>query len=202
MNDLTDHERLHRWRDGDGDAGSELVERHSEALRRFFANKVPDAAEDLSQQTLLAALESADRYDPSRSFRSYVLGIANNVLLMHVRKRYRGERAGERSYMTSEGLSPSPSRVVAQRQEIAVLLQVLRTIPLERQVLLELYYWEGLSVSDIATTLELEPGTVKSRLFRARAQLRRRMDAFVPSDVATEEFGPWDEAVRDGLEKV
>ncbi len=206
MTDPTDHDLLFRWRAGDGEAGSRLVRSHSDAMRRFFANKVPDVAEDLSQQTFLAALESADRYEPTRSFRAYLLGIANNVLLMHVRKRFRGDRASERSYMTSEGMSPSPSLVVARQQEICVLLQVLRTIPLERQVLLELYYWEGLSVAEIASALELEVGTVKSRLFRARAQLRTQMEELASAggarDADPDALEAWDEAVRSGLEDV
>ncbi len=191
-----DHTLLARWGHGDTAAGRQLVERHSEAMRRFFANKVPDVAEDLSQQTFLAALESVERYDASRSFRAYLLGIAHKMLLMHARKRFRGERATERSYMTSEGLSPSPSKVVAERQELGVLLQLLRTLPLERQVLLELYYWEGLSVAEIAATLELEAGTVKSRLFRARAQLREALEQHGAPGSPTEH---WDEGLRDKL---
>ena len=64
-----------------------------------------------------------------------------------------------------------PSRAVAARQEQQLLLQALRRLPIEMQVALELFYWEELTVAEIAEVLETPVGTVKSRLQRARARL-------------------------------
>jgi RNA polymerase sigma factor (sigma-70 family) len=72
-------------------------------------------------------------------------------------------------------LRGSPSQIIASRQERQLLLQGLRGIPVDHQICLELHYWENMGVADIAEVLGVAPGTVKSRLHRAREQLRKRI---------------------------
>ena len=73
-------------------------------------------------------------------------------------------------------LSPSPSRVVAERLEEQRLLEALRAIPLDLQMVLELHYWEGLSAPAIGEALELPVGTVKTRLRRGKQLLREQLE--------------------------
>ena len=87
--------------------------------------------------------------------------------------------------------------VIARGQRDAALLAALRNLPLELQLVLELHYWEGMSTAELAEVLELAQGTVKTRLFRARAQLRERMGADPSPEVeATDDFDAWAQSLR------
>jgi len=164
---------LSAWATGDRGAGAALVERHYDAVVRFFRNKAGDDADDLVQRTFLACAEAAGRHSSVVSVRAFLFGIARNVLYEHIRGRMRAQRI-EPDFRESAilDLSPGVSTVAAKRAEQRTLLRALQHIPVELQLLLELYYWEGLGIEELAQVLEVPPGTVKSRLFRARGLLR------------------------------
>ena len=167
----SDFALLQGWRDGDEGAGRELFSRYFDSVYRFFRNKVDDAAEDLTQQTFMGLVQGRDRFRGDASFRTYIFMIARKRLYSFLRKSQRADEQGiEQQSVADLGLL-SPSRVVANRQEHKLLLRALRTLPLEMQVALELFYWEELTVSEIGEVLETPIGTVKSRLQRARARL-------------------------------
>ncbi len=180
MTDESDAELLQRWRDGDVSSGQQLVERYTPALHRFFASKAPDAVEDLVQATFLACVESRDRYRQEAAFRTYVLAIARRQLFRLYRKRMRGSRATALDSVCADDVSPSPSLAFATRQETRLLLAALRQIPIDQQITIELYYWEELPIAEIAEILEIAVSTVKSRLGRAREQLREAVLAGNP----------------------
>jgi RNA polymerase sigma factor (sigma-70 family) len=188
----SDAELLERWRAGDSEAGNALVERHFMTVYRFFANKVTEDADDLIQRTFLGCVEARDRVREGQNLRAYLLGIARNVLFATLRKRQQGARPlGE---LTMADLEPSPSRIAASREEEKLLLQALRQIPVDLQSVVELYYWEQLSVTEVGQILEIPPGTVKSRLFRAREALKAAMEAMnVPAQLLA--------TTVDGLER-
>jgi RNA polymerase sigma-70 factor (ECF subfamily) len=168
----SDFELLDGWRGGDEAAGRELFSRYFDSVFRFFRNKVDDAAEDLVQQTFMGLTRGKHRFRGEASFRTYLFMIARKRLYSYLRKSQRDQDAapwGERS-VADLGL-PSPSRVLAHAQEQRLLLLALRRLPVEMQVALELYYWEELTVTEIASVLETPVGTVKSRLQRARTRL-------------------------------
>ncbi len=172
-----DAELLAAWQAGDQIAGRALVRSHTPTLHRFFASKAPDAIEDLVQGVFIVAVESKDRFRGESSFRTYLLAIARRLLLKRYRKRMRGDKAMALERITAAAVSGSPSFVAAAREELRLLLSALRRIPIDHQIAIELYYWEDLAVSEIAGVLEIAPGTVKSRLSRAREQLRAQIDA-------------------------
>jgi RNA polymerase sigma-70 factor (ECF subfamily) len=168
----SDYELLMAWRGGDNSCGNALVERYVATVYRFFANKVNDGIEDLAQRTFLACVEARDRFDESRNFRAYLLGIARNQLYRYYRRvgqDAKGEPLGERSVEAQIG---SPTREIADRQERRLLLRALRQLPLDTQIALELFYWEGLSITDMADALDAPEGTIKSRLSRGKGMLR------------------------------
>src|SRR5262245_4038675 len=77
---MTDDELLAAWRAGDRRAGEQLFDRHFKALTRFFRNKVTEGMDDLIQQTVLGLLEGKHEFRGEGSFRSFVFGVAYNVL--------------------------------------------------------------------------------------------------------------------------
>lgn len=164
---------LQAWAGGDRGAGAMLVEKYYDAMVRFFRNKAGDDADDLIQRTFLAAAEGAGCFRGQGSVRAWLFGIARNMLYEHIRGQVRKGMV-EPDFRESAliDLAPGLSTVAARRADQRVLLSALQRIPVELQVLLELYYWEELSVQELGEVLQIPAGTVKSRLHRARSLLR------------------------------
>lgn len=162
----SDLDLLERWKRGDLAAGNELFERHFEAVYRFFVHKAPEDATDLVQRTFLACTEARDRFRGTSSFRTYLFAIARHELLASWRARRKDALDAGASSVAD--LSPSPSTHMLRRFEHRVLLEALRSIPVDLQIALELHYWEQMSASEIAEVLDVPVGTAKSRLRRAR----------------------------------
>jgi RNA polymerase sigma factor (sigma-70 family) len=204
MSDPSDVELLRAWRGGDNEAGNELVRRNFMSVYRFFVNKASDDVDDLIQRTFLACVEGRDRLRDDTSLKAYILGIARNQLLMHMRRRERREVPFGPEEMSVASVYGSPSRVMAEREEEKLLLQALRQIPLDLQTIVELYYWEQLAVGEIASILEIPAGTVKSRLFRARDAVREQLSAMdVPSQLqrtTIDGLEHWARALRANLD--
>jgi RNA polymerase sigma-70 factor (ECF subfamily) len=163
------------WRAGDRRAGYQLFERHFDAISRFFAAKVGADAPDLIQRTFLGAVEGLASFAGRSTFRSYLFAIAYNQLCRHFRDSARDRARLDFASVSLADLRLSPSQVLGQREELRHLLAALREIPLEHQVLLELYYWERLPTAEIAEVLALPPGTVRRRLVRARELVEARL---------------------------
>lgn len=176
MTERTDEELLAAWREGSDAAGTQLCERIIDPLYRFFRNKTDGAPEDLVQQTLAATVEGRARFEGRASFRSYVFGIARNVLRSALRSRYEHPHDPDFSTQSLADLVPSPSSIAAHRQQNSMLHQALRKLPVDQQIALELFYWEGLTGPEIAEILGLKEGGVRSRLLRGRAALREQME--------------------------
>lgn len=177
-NPPTDLELLRAWQAGHRLAGELLFERYYPVVARFFHNKVtsPSTREDLIQDTFDRCVRSADRFQGRAPFRTYLLGIAHRALLNHYRE-LRGPRNHDALGSTSiEAMDPSPSTDLATRQERHRLLQILRELPMDQQILLELKYWERLKLREIAAVLDLPESTVKNRLHRARISVQERLE--------------------------
>jgi RNA polymerase sigma factor (sigma-70 family) len=162
------------WRGGDREAGKRLFSRHYAAIARFFRNKVGEAGPDLIQRTFLACLEGRERFRHDASFRSYLFSIAYKVLCKHYRELRRDERRVDFAETSAHELS-SPASAVAARQEQRLLLEGLRRLPVDYQVVLELHYWEGITAAELAEVLAIPVGTAKTRLRRGRELLEARL---------------------------
>ena len=181
----SDFELLDAWRGGDKAAGNVLVRRHFDALFRFFEIKVASHAKDLAQKSLLACVEGRDEFRQDASFKAYLFGIARNQLLLHFRSHYRAGKVFSPAEITLDGLAgaeQSPTQRLAEHEQQRLLLAALRRIPIDAQIAIELYYWEELSISDIAIALDAPAGTIKSRLGRARDRLRSQIEKLAESD--------------------
>ena len=193
---------LEAWRSGDARAGDALFQHHFESVYRFFCNKAPDDAEDLCQRTFMALVEGRDRFRGEAKVRTYLLRTARYILLNHYRDRKPGVSL-DTSIITIAALSPSASSVVVHRQEHRILLEALRNIPLDLQIVMELSFWEGLSGAQIADILELPEGTVRSRQRRAREQLLGMLDGLSrrtePLQSTMTDLDSWASGIRERL---
>jgi RNA polymerase sigma-70 factor (ECF subfamily) len=170
---IDDVELLARWRAGDTSAGETLFEHHFDAIVRFFRNKLTEGTDDLVQRTFLACVEGRDRIRDDGSFKSYLFGVAHNLLRKHFHARERSPI--DFTSRSAFDLGPSPSSVVARTQTEQLVLDGLRRVPFDYQVALELYYWEELTAAEIADATSVPLGTAKTRLRRGRELLLEKI---------------------------
>lgn len=191
----TNEALLLAWREGDQESGTRLFRRLFPQCRRFFANKVPERdVDDLLQRTFTGMVESRDRFRGDASLRTFMFAIARNVLLHYLRDFARkGSKQDPDFHLSSIAmLGLSPGSVLAHEQEHERVRRALQEIPVHFQTVIELSYWEELSHAQLAEVLEVEPTTVRTRLFRARKAL-----AGVLKREVDEAEGPLDHALRD-----
>ncbi|MCA9663472.1 MAG: RNA polymerase sigma factor, partial [Myxococcales bacterium] len=179
--EVDDAALVDRWRAGDREACRALFDRYYAAIARFFRNKVRGGDEDLVQICFLRCFEGIVRLRERVAFRAYLFGIACNVLREHYR-RGRGEAERRdlddrsvRELVGDGGPWPSVGSWLAAREEHRLLLEALRRLPLEHQILVELFYWEGMRVREIAEVVGAPEGTIKTRLRRGRALLEEAL---------------------------
>jgi RNA polymerase sigma-70 factor (ECF subfamily) len=178
-----DFDLIDAWANGDNNAAREILRRHTAPLYRFFERKVDGPIEDMVQDTLLACIEGRDRFRREAGFRAYVFGIARHVLFAQLRKKRRdgGEIDLESSSLCE--LVPTPSQMVGGKKEQQILLEALRHLPVETQVLFELYHWQNLTAHEIAAILGIGERAVRSRLRRAKDELRKAVERVAESPI-------------------
>jgi RNA polymerase sigma-70 factor (ECF subfamily) len=163
-----------------GSSFDEAFAAEFEPLHGYIARRLgSSAADDLTAETFAVAFRRWKDLDSARPVRPWLYGIASNL----IRHRWREERRMLRAYARN-GVDPiladgttSLGRLDAraQRPVLAAALAELRRE--EREVLL-LHAWAELSDAEIAKSLSLPLGTVKSRLSRAREHVRNRLGVF------------------------
>lgn len=196
----TDDDLLAAWRAGDVRAGDAFVRRMFEPIRRFFASKVASEVEELVQRTFTRLAEAQARFQGRSSARAFVFGVARNVLREHYRGKHRKDVDVEE--LPVRDMAPGPSTLRWRRKEDERMLEGLRGLPLHMQIALELFYWDDLTMREIAEVLEIPEGTVASRLVRARARLREGVDGVAAanpggsSDDADPTLDAWSDRIR------
>lgn len=168
----SDFDLLTAWAGGDSDAAARLIKRHTGALYRFFDRKVGDAVEDMVQETFVACVERVGHIRPEVGFRAYMFGVARHVLCARLRASHRqpGELDLDSSSLREVG--PTPSEIIGDAHEEKLLQEALRWLPVETQLLLELYYWQDLTANDLASIYGAGVPAIRSRLRRAKDALR------------------------------
>lgn len=166
----SDSELLERWSGGDPRAGEDLFSRHFDSIFRFFFHRVRDEAEELVQKTFLAALDARTRFRGDASFRTFLFAIARRQLLKFFESR---TRQGKLTFQTLSlvDLGASVETRLANSQLQARLLEHMRALPVDHQMALELHYWEGLKIQEVAEVLDAPPGSVKRWMHDARRSL-------------------------------
>jgi RNA polymerase sigma-70 factor (ECF subfamily) len=168
---------LERWRSGDRGAGAELYRRHARVVIRFFRTKVEaDFVEDRVQETFTRLAEARGRIQDTGACRAYLLQIARYVLLEHLRSRAR-ERELDPAVDTVAAESPGLTTALGRKREHRLLLTALRRLPIEQQIRLELRYFEGISIVELAQLEGVTPSTMRGRMSRARVLLTRAIRA-------------------------
>lgn len=187
---------LDQWCAGDRSAGNMLFKRHFEAVYRFFEHKTDGDIDDLVQETFLGCLRGRDRFRRQSSFRTYLLGIARHTLFGYWRRRVAHRAALDFDEVSVASLSTTAGTRLAKRQDRAALLAALRSLPLDQQLLLEMFYWEDLDRDQLAEVFEVAGPTIGSRLFRARKALQDGLGGNEAATAAEGDFDDWAKGLR------
>jgi RNA polymerase sigma-70 factor, ECF subfamily len=161
------------------DAEFEAVFReHKDAVYRFAwrMTSSPEAAEDIAQDVFVSLLRRPDAFDKTRgSLRSFLLGAARNLSLKRWRHEQRWEELEDEEFVAQ----PLDSTAGEVAEMVASAVRSLPT--LQREVLI-LSEYDELSLEEISRIVRSEVGTVKSRLHRARENLRRILAPLKPGN--------------------
>jgi RNA polymerase sigma factor (sigma-70 family) len=160
-----------------------LFDRHYREIYAYVSRRLgPDLAEDVASETFLTAYDRRHTFDESRAgARPWLYGIASNLVARHVRaevRRYRAlARAGGREPTGQHGHADE----VAGRLDAAAvrgrLATALRKLPEPVRAVLLLVAWAGLNQQEAAVALGIPAGTARSRLHRARQEMRKALEA-------------------------
>jgi len=199
MGELDEAALLLAWNAGNERAGDELIRAATPLVRRFFERKVaPADVDDLVQRTLLGCVDRREHIVAS-GFRAYLIGVARNQLLMHFRRIHRVDADPGRVTLLQLLDERSVRSMVVAKDELSRLVLAMWRLPVDLQLTLELFYWEGLPLAEIADATGVPVGTVKSRLGRAKSMLRKTLDREPDSPtrkVSTDEFEAWVRRMR------
>lgn len=175
---------------GNEGAFRELIRRYERPVFSLIYRMVRDsaAAEDLAQDSFIKVLNHLDKYRPEFKFSSWLFKIANNVAIDFLRKRQldtisidgspHASTAAEveaTSIELSDG-AESPLDELASRELGAIIEQAIAKLRPEYRNCIMLRHVEGRSYEEIAATLDLPLGTVKTYIHRARHQLREALE--------------------------
>lgn len=189
---------MRAWREGDHGSGQILFKRHYRGVVRFFANKVSESPHDLAQETFMACVKGRDRIRSEGSFRSYLFGVAYKVLSGYLRSKY--SLSGDQSSISLCDLNPGPSTLMRRLEQDHLLLDALRRLPLDLQVVIELRYWEKMSSAEISPVLGVSASAIRDRLQKGRLLLKQSMLKSTPgpsrTDARESDIEVWAEEIR------
>lgn len=184
---LEDAELVELAKGGDVRAYGELVDRYREISFRtayLIARNGADA-EDATQDAFVKAYYALDRFRSAEPFRPWILRIVSNEARNRRRSAGRRERLALR-VVERRGpgdAAPSPDAAAIAQETRRTLVAALEMLPKRDREVIACRYLLELSEAETATTLGIRPGTVKSRLSRGLARLRRELpEGFAPSE--------------------
>lgn len=174
-------EWVERALQGDQDAFAELVYTYQDAVFNLCYRILYDRgeAEDAAQEAFLRAFMNLSRYDPRRSFKTWLLTIASNYCIDRLRRRRMHLVSIDDDPLPALTLSddePEPEDEVIHHEQSAALQSLLGQLPADYRAAVVLRYWYDYSYTEIASILETTESAIKSRLFRARQMLAESVD--------------------------
>lgn len=168
-------------KNGDHEAFRELIERHQHAVINVIHRAIGDAweAEDLAQRVFVQVFRSANRYQPTAKFTTWLFTITHNTIRNEYRRRSR--HAAESLEALSESTqfpdvrAADPAREVAERELQQRIQAAIQELPEAQRTAVILCRFEGLAYEEIADVLGCSVSAVKSLLHRARQTLKEQL---------------------------
>ncbi|MBR4953960.1 MAG: sigma-70 family RNA polymerase sigma factor [Oscillospiraceae bacterium] len=181
MTDELELQTIEKVRRGDADAFGYLVEKHQKLVYNLALKMLgnPEDAEDAAQEAFIKAYRSIESFRGESKFSVWLYKLTNNVCLDMLRKKREAtvslsvedENGGDDAEIEIADGRFSPDEVYEKKEMREALRKGLSELEDDFRSVLVLREVNGLSYDEIAQTLSLDPGTVKSRIFRARKKL-------------------------------
>ena len=183
-------ELVARARSGETEAFELLYRNHQAGIFTFIRSQVrqPELAADLTQETFVRAWESLGRLREEAAFKGWLHRIAANLIRDEVtsgRARLElvasalADNDGEVRAQPAARVSNGPEEMALTRETSREVWAALGTLPAEQRAAVIMHHLEGMGVQEIAKAMGVRPGTVMSRLARAREALRQRLRPYV-----------------------
>lgn len=180
-----DFDRVRRFKAGDAAAFEEIVHAHQNriaTLCRYLLGNAADA-EDATQDVFIKAYKGLPDFRPEAALYTWLYRIAVNTCIDRTRKPFfralffasESDDAAEGGSRPLASEDPSPERLVESQQLSRQIQQALKSLSPKLRAAIVLKEIEGLSYEQIAEVQEISLGTVKSRISRAREELRRSL---------------------------
>lgn len=169
MVDLDDYKLVKLCLAGDNNAFDVLIKRYEFQMYRTALGivKNPDTAKDITQIGFFKCWKKLNTYNPDYKFYSWLYRIIVNEALRHQRD---SKNHSKLSLYHSDGNNPYLK--LLKKEELKSLGKAIGALPTDYRLVIQLRHFEELSYKEIAEVLQIEPKTVKSRLYTARIQLR------------------------------
>lgn len=187
---------VQRAQANDRAAFNEIVLRYKAKVYNYISRMVRNAldAEDLTQETFVRAYLSIRSFQSRASLNTWLFRIATNLCIDYSRKQKthlpalsltqeQGEEVGSDVQRDIPDLAFDPQRLLLNKELGRRLEEALHQLPEKLRTVVLLYDIEGLSYEEIASIVECPLGTVKSRLFNARAALREKLAPYLQGTV-------------------
>jgi RNA polymerase sigma factor (sigma-70 family) len=178
---VSETEQIAQAKRGDDAAWVALVRQHQEAVFRLAYLLLGDAddAKDMAQEVFVRAWRGLDRFDTARPLRPWLLEITRNQC-SNWRRSVRRYLAALGRWGATNPRNIDPGEHFTRVWQATALWQAVRRLRLRDQEVIYLRCFLELSVEETAATLQVAPGTVKSRLARALARLRSLVERDLP----------------------
>ena len=183
MAERGDRELVILARQGDKDAFGCLIERYQAPAGRIALRMLgeADAAQDVVQEALLEAYLSLGELQKEDSFRSWLYGIVMNLSKSQLREQTRRHRLdGELDDEVPSGSSGDPQLAAVENELHQLVLAAIQELPPAHRETALLFYYESLSLHEVAAITGASSGAVKVRLHRARSHLREKLRRSYP----------------------
>lgn len=142
----------------------------------FFITNDAGLAEDAVHEVFLKLLNKVDQIEDPSKLEAWLCRTASNTARDIVRHRYRSALFAEARNVYSDNQRISPEVTLLINEEKQIIKQYIERLQPEHKIVIYLKYYQDLPVDEISKILGIPVGTVKSRLIRARVELRKIMD--------------------------
>ena len=173
---------------GDEDAFAKIVEKHQPAVLGTVAkmtNQSPDT-EDIAQQVFIRLWKSAERYQPTAKFTTFLFTISRNLVFNATRKKSGKNESSFDALEENWGQSiedknsdSRPDKSIEQNELRQEIDRAISSLPEKQRLAVILRRYEKMPYEEIASTLEISVPAVKSQLFRARTALRESLGRYL-----------------------
>lgn len=173
-----DHQLMRRLADGDEGALRSLMSRHQLRIFRFIVRRVRNEAlaEELTNEVFVDAWRNAGRYEGRSQPSTWLLSIAHNRAISSMRRK-REESWDENAAGELEDTDDTPEIAAQKGDKAAVMRRCLELLTAEHKEIIDLVYYQEMSIAEVSEVIGIPEATVKTRMFYARKKLSEVLKA-------------------------